>query len=498
MADASSGAESTIVAEALLEAAPDAMVITAGDGRIVRVNSQTERLFGYSREELVGQPIEVLVPERFRGLHPAHRAAYAGEPRPRMAARPELFGLRKDGTEFPAEISLSPVTTGQGLLVMSAVRDITERLRLIEARTRLGAIIDSTEDAILSKSLDGTITSWNAGAEHLFGYTAEEIVGRSVTVLFPPGREDEERSILERVRQGLAVNQLETVRRRKDGTDIDVSVTISPLRSIGGQVIGASKIARDITELRRVHRALVDASRMKSAFLANMSHELRTPLNAIIGFTELMYKGKVGPVSPEHHEYLGDILTSSRHLLQIINDVLDLAKVESGKMEFRKEDVDLAVLAGEMREVLRGLASAKHQQLETEVDTGLGLVWVDPARIKQVLYNYLSNAIKFTPDNGRIVVRVSAEGPERFRIDVADTGIGITAADQARLFVEFQQLDGSATKHFQGTGLGLALTRRIVEAHGGSVEVHSEPGKGSTFSAILPRRADSAGGRHGG
>ena len=259
-------------------------------------------------------------------------------------------------------------------------------------------------------------------------------------------------------------------------------------------------VARDITEHRRLedvrlkiqameeqnHRML-EASRLKNEFLANMSHELRTPLNAIIGFAELMHRGRVGPVSAKHAEYLGDILTSSKHLLQLINDVLDLAKVESGRMEFRPEPVDLAKLVNEVRDMLRGLAASQSLRVETEVDPDVSAVVVDPARVRQILYNYLSNAIKFTPAGGRVWVRITPEGPDMFRIDVEDTGVGIPAGDLGKLFVEFQQLDAGTAKEHQGTGLGLAVTRRLVEAQAGRVAVQSMPGKGSTFSAILPR-----------
>src|SRR5437762_10839103 len=218
-----------------------------------------------------------------------------------------------------------------------------------------------------------------------------------------------------------------------------------------------------------------------------MSHELRTPLNAIIGFTELIYDEEVGPISEEQKEYLGDTLSSSRHLLQLITDVLDLAKIEAGKMTFLPEPVDLNELAGEVRNILRPLAAAKHLHMEMEIDAQLGGVMLDPAKLKQVLYNYLSNAIKFTPEEGTIAIRIAPQGPDLFRLDVQDSGIGISPADLGKLFVEFQQLDAGAAKKYQGTGLGLALTKRIVEAQGGQVGVRSAPGTGSVFFAVLPR-----------
>jgi signal transduction histidine kinase/DNA-binding response OmpR family regulator len=242
-------------------------------------------------------------------------------------------------------------------------------------------------------------------------------------------------------------------------------------------------------------RQIQQANRLKSEFLANMSHELRTPLNAIIGFAELLHDGVVDPASPQHKEFLHHILASGRHLLQLINDVLDLAKVESGKLEFHPEPIDLPTMAGEVLSVLRHSATHKRLELGCQVEGDMGEVMLDPARLKQVLYNYLSNAIKFTPDGGRILVRIQPEGPEWLRLEVEDNGVGISAAEQRRLFVEFQQLDVAMTKKHQGTGLGLALTRRLVEAQGGSVGVRSEPGQGSTFHALLPRRAAVPGAR---
>jgi signal transduction histidine kinase len=234
-----------------------------------------------------------------------------------------------------------------------------------------------------------------------------------------------------------------------------------------------------------------EASRMKSEFLANMSHELRTPLNAIIGFAELLYDGQVKPAMPEFKEFLGDILTSGRHLLQLINDVLDLAKVEAGRLEFRPEPADLRKILGEVTAVLKTIAASKNIEIQTDIDPELGGLELDTSRLKQVAYNYLSNALKFTPAGGRVTIRATAISAERFRLEVEDSGIGVAPADLGRLFVQFQQLESGKAKRHQGTGLGLALTKRLVEAQGGSVGVTSIVGKGSTFHAELPRKIEA-------
>jgi signal transduction histidine kinase len=240
-------------------------------------------------------------------------------------------------------------------------------------------------------------------------------------------------------------------------------------------------------ELVRSRDEAMEGSRLKSAFVANMTHELRTPLNGIIGFSQLLYAGRIDPASAEYKRSLGDILFSARHLLALINDVLDLAKVESGKAEFTSEPADPAQLVEEVRGVLRAVAAQKDIQVEADVGPELGPVVLNSAKFRQVLYNYVSNAIKFSGNGTRVTIRLRPKGNDWFRLEVEDNGKGISTEDLKKLFTEFHQLDSFSSKPHQGTGLGLALTRRIVEAQGGTVGVTSEPGKGSIFWAVLPR-----------
>ena len=285
-----------------------------------------------------------------------------------------------------------------------------------------------------------------------------------------------------------------------DGSPIWVAVRAEAVRSADGQIVGARGTVQDISarklaeaDARRMdaieteNRQIHEASRMKSQFLANMSHELRTPLNAVIGFADLLHAGFVKPDSPKHQEFLGLIGTSGRHLLQLINDVLDLSKVESGKFDFFPEAVDLPTVLKEVQDILHTASLRKNIVLVTEIDPAVAGLRLDPSRLKQVLYNYLSNAIKFTAEHGRVTVRAFAQGPDHFRLEVEDTGIGIAPADLPRLFTEFQQLDAGYSKQHQGTGLGLALTRRLVQAQGGSVGVRSTLGVGSVFYLVLNR-----------
>jgi signal transduction histidine kinase len=248
------------------------------------------------------------------------------------------------------------------------------------------------------------------------------------------------------------------------------------------------QLRRLTIELGNQNQRVLEASKLKSEFLANMSHELRTPLNSIVGFTQVLQKGMVPYNSSRYWRDLQHISTSAEHLLQLIDDILDLAKVEAGRLQFHPEPVDLEKLIGEVKSTLGTVALRKHIDLKFHLDPNLKEIVLDAARLKQVLYNYLSNALKFTPEGGRVEVRLKPEGKQHFRIEVEDNGIGIHPRDLERLFSKFEQLDSSPSKKESGTGLGLALTKRLVEGHGGSVGVRSEPTQGSTFHAVLPRK----------
>jgi signal transduction histidine kinase len=258
------------------------------------------------------------------------------------------------------------------------------------------------------------------------------------------------------------------------------------LRDAAGKVTQFVAIQRDITERKRFELALAEASRMKSEFLANMSHELRTPLNGIIGFAEFLSDGKPGAINAKQKEYLEDILNSGQHLLHLINDILDIVKIQAGKLELNPEIFRLGDVIQEVRAGVRPIAQNKHIQMRVEISQGLDAVRLDKQRVAQILYNLLSNALKFTDEAGKVGIVAQLEGTVHFRLSVKDSGIGIKPEDIKRLFKEFEQLEAGTDRRFGGTGLGLALTRKIVEMQGGTISVVSEVGKGSTFTVILP------------
>jgi two-component system, sensor histidine kinase and response regulator len=359
----------------------------------------------------------------------------------------------------------------------------------------LAAIVDSSDDAIVSKTLDGIITSWNRGATNIFGYSPDEAIGQHITLIIPSERLAEEREVIRRIRLGEKIDHFETERRAKDGRTVNISLTVSPIKDARGQIIGASKIARDITERKEAElkfAQLTAAANAKSEFLSNMSHEIRTPMNAILGMAELLERTQL---SDEQRRYVELMRVNGDALLDLINDILDLAKIESGRLTMESTSLNLEELLDKLGEVMAVRAHEKGLELAvySAPDVPFNLNG-DALRLRQILFNLVGNAIKFT-DKGEVLLTVERESKVSespitdsdfamitLRISVIDTGVGIPDDKLESIFSSFEQADSSTTRKFGGTGLGLAIAKRLVELYGGRISVKSELGKGSCFS----------------
>ncbi|MEQ1528731.1 MAG: PAS domain S-box protein [Methylococcales bacterium] len=401
--------------------------------------------------------------------------------------RNEYRAKREDGFCWIAMTGRGNYADDGTVLGMNGVMQDIDARKLAELeKLRLAAIVESSDDAIIAKDLQGVISSWNAGAESLFGYSAAEMIGQPMLRLIPAERKIEESTILAEISRGEAVKHFETVRLRKDGSCIDVSVTISPIKDLSGQVIGASKVARDITERKtaelKLHQAIAaaeKANRAKSEFLSSMSHELRTPLNAILGFAQLLEAGKIPP-TPSQLIKIEQILKAGWYLLELINQILDLALIESGKLSLSLESVLLGDVIRECQTMIEPLAQQRDIELTFLPIDDSWVIHADRTRVKQVLLNLLSNAIKYNCEHGTIEVLCSANSTGQLRITVKDSGAGLHPEKLGQLFQPFNRL-GQETGNEEGTGIGLVVTQQLVELMGGKIGVNSIVGVGSEF-----------------
>jgi protein-histidine pros-kinase len=479
----------------LLESMPDAIVVLNETGRIVLVNGRAETVFGYGRGELIGQLIEVLLPKRFHAAHVGQRFRYFTQPRAReMGAGLELYGVRKNGEEFPVEISLSPLRLEEGVLAMSAIRDITVRRK---AEQKFRSLLESSPDPMVIVDREGRIVLVNGQTEKLFGYARAELLGQLVDMLVP----DRFQKLHPRHRTNYFDQPkvrpmgagLELHGRRKDGSEFPVEISLSPLETEEGTLVSSS--IRDITERKVFERTLQDknvelerASMAKDRFLATMSHELRTPLNAIIGFTGTLIMQLPGPLTVEQEKQLKTVQHSARHLLSLINDLLDLAKIESGKVQLDLQQVELQTIIREVCTSLQPAADTKGLPLRIVMPQARLMMRTDRRSLSQILLNLANNAIKFT-ESGEVRLEVSRglrDGNAVTEISVVDTGVGIRDEDQAGLFQAFTRVGSGSRRATESTGLGLHLSQRLAELLGGAISFHSKSGSGSRFTLTLP------------
>ncbi len=492
--------ELSISTDQLLDTAPDAMVVVGSDGRILLINLRTEELFGYQRAELLGQQLELLIPTRARPGHASHFERFFADPGARpMGSGVELFARRKDGTELPIEVSLSPLRTDQGMTVSAAIRDISERRRM-EAATklladRLASAVESIQDAFALFDSDDRLVLCNSVYRRLVGdrFTGP-LVGKPYASLIEAWAGDIEfRDEGERLR----FREERLARRRHDQTTtFDVrlrdgrSLRVIDRRTAEGGIV---KTIWDLTEDEhraeelRVARAAAEAgSAAKSEFLSSMSHELRTPLNAILGFAELLQRDKKEPLSARHRQRADQILKGGEHLLRLIDDILDLSRIEAGGVSISTEPVGVVEILDEVIATLQPMATSQGLGLERAIPSpDLPMLSTDRTRFKQILINFGSNAIKYNRASGTVVFAVSLPGAERLRVTVRDTGVGIPLEKQDKLFHPFQRA-GQETGPIQGTGIGLVITKRLAQLMGGDVGFRSVPGEGSDFWVDMP------------
>ena len=507
----------TLLTTSILEAIPDAVAAVNQQGVIIQVNSQIESLFGYTRDELIGQKVEMLVPERHRPQHDLHRGHFHQQPKiRRMGSGLDLYGRRRDGSEFPVEISLSPVNTGDGVIVLSAIRDITDRKRIEEElkraneelhrrksrelrdyQNRLALIVDSSQDAIIGKNLDGIVTHWNKAAEEMYGYTADEMIGRSITTLAPAERSDEIPAILQKIRNGVRVDYFESVRVTKDKRKLSVSISVSPIYDADGKVVGASTIARDITAQKKTEDLLRQSQKMEAVgrLAGGVAHDFNNLLGIVTACSELL-RNRVDASSVE---YIDNIREAAKRGATLTRQLLAFSR----RQPTQSQVLDLN---DRLREVSKLLTPLMGDDVEIVLlpRSPNAIVEVDPGHLDQVVVNLAVNARDAMPRGGKLVIETAvSDFDEGFASEhppmsagryvmmaISDNGIGMDEATRSRIFEPF-----FTTKEIgKGTGLGLATVYGIVKQSGGHIWVYSEVGHGTTFKIYLPsaeRKLDS-------
>ncbi|MGE5184399.1 MAG: PAS domain S-box protein [Acidobacteriota bacterium] len=485
----------------LVDAAPDGVVVCNQRGEIVLVNAEAERMFGYARDELRGHTIETLVPERARGAHGKHLSGYTGAPRLRpMGIGMELTGRRKDGSEIPVEISLAPIRTSQGLLVTAGIRDVTERRKLERENRRANAYlvsaVDSVREAFALYDEQDRVMMVNSAARQLLGGAVggaivgmkfDELLDKALRAgVFDFSNETREKLyerwlVYHRAPQGMLEVRTGTGRfLRVIESKTAEHGTVSTIADVTDDVLHAE-------ELRNARELAEAASAAKSEFLSSMSHELRTPLNAILGFAQLLERDRRQPLSDRQAERLQHVLRGGEHLLRLIDDVLDLSRIEAGRITMSPEPVDAREVLDEVIATLEPMATRAGITIMAPPASQLPRVLADRTRLAQILMNFGSNAIKYGKVGGHVWFTIAARDGH-VRIVVKDDGIGIPEDKHDKVFEPFQRA-GQETGPIEGTGIGLTITRRLAEMMRGRVGFSSEVGKGSEFWLDIPQQA---------
>lgn len=391
-------------------------------------------------------------------------------------------GSRRRHKFAKREISL---LTAFGAQLGAALENAQLYDQVSQGKTYIENLVESAGDAIVSADTEDRILTWNRGAKVIFGYSKEEVIGRSLAMLLVPGRLKELEEIRNKVQLAGVIRNLEVRRKRKDGVIIDVALAVSPIHDGAGNVIGFLHLAKDITEKMRYEQRLRELDQMKSNFVSNVSHELRTPLTAIKGSVDNMLDGITGPLNEKQVRYLTRVKSHADRLTRLINNILDLSRIEAGKIDLKPAYLSLVPLAQEVAESIRPVALEKLISLEVASPDGGATAWADRDKVTQVLMNLVGNAVKFTPPHGKVSVAIQRNGDQWVQVSVTDSGPGIAAEEAGKIFDRFYQI--AQVGKTKGTGLGLAISKVLVEMHGGKIWVESTIGGGSTFSFTLPR-----------
>ena len=471
----------------LLEAAPDGMIIANEKGEIVLINRQTEKLFVYAKEELIGKPVEVLIPVDFRNKHVSHRTQYMEAPKVRsMGAGLELYAVKKDGTQFPVEISLSPLITEEGTLISASVRDITDRKRseekLKKAKKDFQLLVSSVKDyAIFMLDKNGCVASWNTGAEHIKGYTAEEIIGQPLDVFYTEDEKamGEPQKNLQRTLQ-LGHYETEGLRMRKDGTTFFANIVFTSLVDEEGKLYGYAKVTKDITEERKNEEALKKSNEEMEAFSYSVSHDLRAPLRGIIGFANILEEDFASKLDGEAKRITRVIKNNAIKMGRLIDDLLAFSRL--GRQDILKTNIDSDKMVGDI--IADYDINANNKKIKWIIHS-LPNSKADINTLQQVWVNLISNAVKYSQNADNPTIEVgSIKESHSITFFVKDNGVGFDEKYKAKLFKVFQRLH--TNEEFEGTGIGLAIVEKIISKHSGNVWAEAELNKGAVFYFSIP------------